>query len=250
MPPVRTTTLSPPPPLPTTSSSTTSPEPTVPLGTVRLTIYFLRDGKLAAVQRTVPATRAVGAAALTALAQGPTSQEHAAGLVSAVPRGIHPALSLSNGLATIEPMQYSEPAVAQFVYTLTRFPTVHTVRIGSAGKHFGRASLQRYLPPILVETPTDGDTVTSPLQISGTANTFEGSFQAELRAGGQRLFKKTVSASSGSGTRGTFMESIPFHVTHATGEGVTSAGVLSVYATSPANGEAMDIVRIPVRVRR
>lgn len=217
---------------------------------MRLTIYFLRDGKLAAAQRTVPATQAVGAAALTALAQGPTQQEHAAGLLSAVPRNIHPALSISNGLATIEPMQYSEPAVAQFVYTLTRFPTVHTVRIGSAGKHFSRASLQRYLPAILLESPTVGETVTSPLQISGTANTFEGSFQVELRAGGQRLLKKTVTASSGSGTRGTFAESIPFHVTHATGEGVTSAGVLSVFATSPASGEAIDVVRIPVHVRR
>src|SRR6266567_6854951 len=84
-PPVRTTTLPPPPPLPTTSSSTTSKEPTVPLGTVTLTVYFLRDGKLAAASRTIPATNAVGTAALTALADGPTQQERAAGLRSAVP---------------------------------------------------------------------------------------------------------------------------------------------------------------------
>jgi Immunoglobulin-like domain of bacterial spore germination/Sporulation and spore germination len=241
-PPVRTGKLPPPPPLKTTSSSTTAPEPTVPLGTVTLTLYFLRDGKLAVARRTVPATQAVGRAALTALARGPTRLEHKAGLRSAVPPGIHPSLSISNGLATIEPMQYSEAGLAQFVYTLTQFPTVHAVQIGSEGKHFSRASLQRYLPPILVESPTVGQTVTSPLQLSGSANTFEGSFQVELRAGGRRLLKSTVKASSGSGTRGAFVASARFHAAHSAG------GVLLAYSRSAASGCPTDVVRIPVHV--
>lgn len=240
--PVRTTTLPNPPPLPTTSSSTTAPEPTVPLGTVTLTLYFLRDGKLALTHRTVPATQAVGTAALTALAQGPTGRERGAGLRSAVPRGYHPRLSIRNGLATLEPQQFSERAVAELVYTLTEFPTIHAVQIGPDGKHFSRATFERYLPAILVLSPAPGDTVTSPLQISGTANTFEGTFQVELRAGGRRLLKRTLKASAGSGTRGSFAASIPFHA------GRSARGVLLAYVRSPASGRATDVVRVPVRV--
>jgi immunoglobulin-like protein involved in spore germination/sporulation and spore germination protein len=241
-PPVRTGTLPPPPPLPTTSSSTTFKEPTVPVGTLNLTVYFLRDGKLAAARRTIRATRAVGTAAIMALAQGTTRQERAAGLRSAVPRDYKPSLAIRNGLATLAPQQFAEPAVAEFVYTLTQFPTIRTVQIGADGKHFSRASFERYLPPILIQSPVVGDTVQSPLEISGSANTFEGTFQAELRAAGRQLLKKTIKASSGSGTRGSFVESIPFHVTHA------ANGVLLAYAISPANGRPTDVVRIPVRI--
>jgi Immunoglobulin-like domain of bacterial spore germination/Sporulation and spore germination len=241
LPPVRTTTLPPPAALPTTS--TTATEPTVPLGTVTLTLYFLHGGKLAVAHRTIPATQGVGTAALRALAQGPTREERAAGLRSAVQRGFHPNLSIQNGLATLQPQQFPEPAVAEFVYTLTQFPSVHAVQIGADGKHFSRASFARYLPAILIELPAPGDTVTSPLHVSGTANTFEGSFQVELRAGGERLLKKTITASSGSGTRGSFAASIPFHATRA------ANGVLLAYAASPANGRPTDVVRIPVRVR-
>jgi germination protein M len=242
LPPVRTNTLPPPPPLPTTTSSTTSTEPTVPVGTVTLTIYFLRDGKLAAARRTIPATDAVGTAALTALGQGPTQQERDAGLRSAVPRSYHPNLSIRNGLATLEPQQLAEPALAEFVYTLTQFPTIHAVQIGPDGKHFSKASFERYLPPILITEPIIGDTVKSPLQISGTANTFEGSFQVELRSGGKRLLKETVKAGSGSGTRGTFVASLPFPAAEA------ANGVVLAYSISPANGRPTDVVRIPVRV--
>ena len=242
LPPVRTGTLPPPPPLPTTSSSTTAKEPTVPVGTLDLTVYFLRDGKLAAARRTIPATRAVGTAAIMALAQGPTRQERAAGFRSDVARNYKPSLAIRNGLATLAPQQFAEPAVAEFVYTLTQFPTIHAVQIGADGRHFSRASFERYLPPILVQSPAVGDTVQSPLQVSGSANTFEGSFQVELRAGGRRLLKKTVRASSGSGTRGSFVTSMPFHITHA------ANGVLLAYAISQANGRPTDVVRIPVRI--
>lgn len=242
LPPLRTTTLPPPPPLPTTSSSTTSKQPTVPVGTIDLTVYFLRDGKLAAARRTVPATRAVGTATLTALAQGPTQQERAAGLRSGVPRDYKPELTIRNRLATLAPQQFSEQALAEFVYTLTQFPTIHAVRIGTDGKPFSRAGFERYLPPIFIQTPVPGDTVQSPLQVSGTANTFEGSFQVELRSGGRLLLKRTVKASSGSGTRGAFVASIPFHVSHPAND------VFLAYATSPANGQPTDVVRIPVRV--
>jgi hypothetical protein len=242
LPPLRTGTLPPPPPLPTTAHSTTARQPTVPVGTVALKLYFLRDGKLAPVLRMVSATRSVGTAALTALAQGPTQQERAAGLKSDVPRSYRPSLSVDHGLAEIAPMQFSEPTLAQFVYTLTEFPTIHAVEIGSGGKHFTRASLARYLPAILVESPVAGDTVTSPLHVSGTANTFEGSFQVELRVGGQRLLKQTVRASSGSGTRGIFDASFPFGVSRA------AQGVVVAYDLSPQSGRPIDVVRIPVRV--
>jgi len=190
----------------------------------------------------IPSTRAVGTAALTLLAQGPTQQERAAGLRSDVPRSYKPTLSIQNGLATLAAQQFNAPSIAQFVYTLTQFPTIHAIEIGPHGKHLTPAAFESYLPPIFVQSPTVGDTVTSPLQISGTANTFEGSFTVELRAAGRRLLKHRVKAGSGSGTRGSFDAAIPFRI------GRVANGILLAYALSPQNGRPVDVVRIPVRV--
>src|SRR5262245_50855923 len=65
------------------------------------TIFLLRDGKVAAVTRVVPETQAVGADALRELALGPTAEEGAAGLTSAVPTGAGFQLSIDRGTAVV-----------------------------------------------------------------------------------------------------------------------------------------------------
>ena len=220
----------------TTGSATTTTAAPV----TRLTVFLLRDGKVAAVTRTVPATTGVGAAALRELAAGPTGAERRAGLSSAVPMGAAFRLSITNGTAVVVgPEGLSDPASAQVVYTLTQFPSVKTVRIdgGNAG---GRAEWERLTPPILVLTPTPGDTVTSPVHVAGTANTFEATLQLELRDGaGNVLERQTVTATSGSGTRGTFQADLPF-------SGASGAGKLVAYEDSAENGKPIHVVEIPL----
>ncbi len=237
LPPVSTGRLPPPPPLPTGPMETTTSS-----GKLVLSVYFLRDGKVAAAHRVIPATQEVGGAALEALFKGPSESERAAGLATAIPKALtFQNLSVASGRARLDLSGNPRPpAKAQIVYTLTQFPTVQSVRIGS--KAFTRKSLERYSPAILLEQPVVGERVSSPVELRGTANTFEGRFQMELRAGGRRLAKHPLSASSGTGTRGTFDTSIAFKIRKPT------AAVVLVYETSPQNGRPIHVVRIPLRL--
>jgi Sporulation and spore germination/Immunoglobulin-like domain of bacterial spore germination len=238
LPPVRTGRLPPPPPLPTGPLETTTS-----FGKLVLSVYFLRDGQVAAAHRVVPATQQVAGAALEALFKGPKKSEHAAHLATAIPKSLtFNNLAVASGTAHVDlSRKPSSGAEAQIVYTLTQFPTVRSVRIGS--KRLTRKSFERYTPAILLEQPVVGERVSSPVELRGTANTFEGRFQMELRAGGRRLAKHRIRASSGTGTRGTFDTSIAFQIRKPT------AAVLLVYERSPQNGRPIHVVRIPLQLR-
>jgi hypothetical protein len=137
----------------------------------------------------------------------------------------------------------SRAALAQIVYTLTQFPTVHEVR---SSRMLGdtpaltRATFEDLTPAILVESPLPGDRVTSPLAVRGTANTFEATFDLELRnSSGVRVAWRFVTATSGSGQRGTFDTTLSFP---RTGGPVT----LVAYEPSAASGKRIHVVRIPL----
>jgi germination protein M len=99
------------------------------------------------------------------------------------------------------------------------------------------------LPPIVVESPLPNETVRSPLHASGTANTFEATFNYDLlNAEGKVLSHHFETATSGSGTRGTFDFSVPFTVDRV------QSGTFVVYEISAANGKRTHEVRIPIRL--
>ena len=238
------------PPLGKTSSTvatTTAPSTSTAIttqGQVVVRVYFLRDGKVAPVARTVPGP-AVAARALEQLRAGPTAAEQAEGFTSAA-QAAPTVLLLEDGVATVEVGNTSHAGLAQIVYTLTQFPTVHGVRtsrmLGDA-KPLTRANFEDVTPAILIERPLPGDTVTSPLPVSGTANTFEATFDLELRnSSGVRVAWRFVTASSGSGTRGTYDTTISFP---HTGGPIT----LVAYEPSAENGQPLHVVRIPLRER-
>src|SRR5919201_2639768 len=231
-----------------TSAQTTAAVPTTKqLRTSQVTellvkVYFLRDGKIAPVARTV-STWAVATAALQQLDSGLTPADVRLGLTDSFRGGV--ALrTISNGVALIDQTEdLSHAALAQVVYTLTQFPTVHGVRtqrmLGDA-KPLTRADFEDVTPAILVESPLPGETVTSPLRVSGTANTFEATFDLEIRnSSGVRVAWRFVTASSGSGTRGTYDTTISFP---HTGGPLT----LVAYEPSAENGKPLHIVRIPL----
>ncbi len=111
------------------------------------------------------------------------------------------------------------------------------------GKRYTRADFENETPAILVETPRPEARIASPLVLSGTANTFEATFEYELiDSAGQIVSKHFATATSGSGTRGTFHLTIPFS------GAVAGAGKLVVYESSAKDGSRIHVVEIPLQL--
>jgi len=207
-------------------------------------VYFLRDGKVAPVAREVPQTQAVAFASLEELFAGPSGVDPADGLTTAVSANTSAgAVTLVNGVALVDIPQLPRAGLAQVVYTLTQFPTVRGVRTGRAigdTKPLTRADFEDVTPAILVESPLPHEPVTSPLRVVGTANTFEATFVARLLdSAGRQLAQKVVTATSGSGTRGTYAGTLTFPDT-------VTPRWLEVYEPSAENGRPLHKMRIPL----
>ena len=218
----------------TTVTVTTTPQATTTGSSVAqpmaLRLYFLApDGKLAAVSRDVEETRTPGVATLRELTEAPS------GVTTEVPSGLQ--LTIDAGHANVTGAKLDPPALAQVVYALTTFPTVDSVN----GKT--RADVEAFVPAILVEQPSPGEDVTSPLHVTGNANTFEATFNYDLRdAHGKSLAKDFITATSGSGTRGTFDFTIPFSVDSP------QNGALRVFELSAEDGSVVHERVIPLRL--
>jgi immunoglobulin-like protein involved in spore germination/sporulation and spore germination protein len=211
----------------TVAASTVSPTATVgdeqPV-TLQLFLVDPSDHKLYAAKKEIEPTQAVGAAALRALAEDPDSE---------VPPNL--SLAIENGAAKVTGSELSPAALAQVVYTLTQFPTVNSVN----GKT--RRGVESLVPAILVESPTAESTVSSPVRVAGNANTFEATFEYDLEdENGKVLHHDFVTATSGSGERGTFDFTIPFRVARQ------QEGTLVVYESSAENGSRINERRIPL----
>jgi germination protein M len=210
-----------------------------------LTVYFLRDGKVAPVRREVITSVQVAGAALTQLLMGPTAEERADGLETAIPAGTQrEATSIGNGVAKVDFSRLitNRAAQAQFVYTLTQFPTVRRVAF-TTGPARGRRAYENETPAILVESPLPGEEVEPGFEASGTANTFEATFQYELRDASNKILSKDfVTATSGSGTRGTFTFKVPYEIASPTD------GRLIVFELSAADGSRINEREIPLRL--
>lgn len=186
-------------------------------------------------------------AALEELLAGPTDQEKAdLGFSTAIPDGTEiDDLVVTDGVArlTLSAALSDEP-LAQVVYTLTQFPTVRSVE--TEGRTLTRADFEEQTPPVLVESPLSFEEVTSPVRATGTANTFEASFNYELTdTDGKIVDENFVNATSGTGTRGTFdFTTKPFTVPF---DGI---GSLIVFELSAKDGSRVNIVEIPLTMKR
>ena len=235
-------------PPPTTPPPTEPPatQTVVPPETQEALVYLLRDGRLAATARAIPATPAVARAALTALAEGPTDDEVELGFATDVPVDLRiDSLAIADGTASVDlSTDTGCPPMAQVVYTLTQFPTVE--RVTGNCLPDGPATRRTYedvAPAILVEHPAPFADVQSPLRLQGTANTFEANFQITLVDwDGRIIHEQFATATSGTGTRGTFDVTIPFEVDRA-------GGAVIVYELSAKDGSTINLVEIPLRLQ-
>lgn len=245
--------------------STTSTAPTAVGRVFTVNAYFARDEKIAAASRTTAITQGAGAAAMRLLLQGPTEVERKNGMTSAIPEGTTLlGVDIKNGIATVDlTKEYGSGGgslsmmtrLAQVVFTLTQFPTVHGVEFMLDGKPINvlggegiiidhpmtRADYEDLSPAILVESPTLGGTVSSPLRVTGTANVFEAVFRINIVDGGGLIIAdERVQASSGTGTRGTFDVTIKYPAGHA------GQGSLIVFENSAKDGSPVNVVETPV----
>ena len=223
----------------TTTTSVTTP-PVVTLTPVR--VYFLLHGKVQGARRTVPVTATLADAALTALVKGPSGPEGDLGLSSEIPAAaVWSTGQMSDGALSIDIGPLQRHALAQVVYTLTQFSASRTVYVND--KRYTRADFEDETPAILVESPLPFERVKSPLRVTGTANTFEATFQYDLvDSSGKLVRTHFVTATSGTGTRGTFDFTVPFSAARA------GPGKLVVYELSAKDGSRIHVVAIPLRL--
>ncbi|MHB1894551.1 MAG: GerMN domain-containing protein [Candidatus Dormibacteria bacterium] len=247
------------------ATTSPSPSPSTPTAATTVYVYLMRGDSLGAAHRQVPATKAIARAAMTELLSGPTALESRAGLSSQVPPGTRLlGLSISGQVATVnlsgEFSSSGSPSsararLAQVTFTLTHFPGVTSVQFevqGQAVTHLlgvdinlnqpvQRSDFESVLPAIFVETPGPGDAVGTSIRVEGTANVFEAQFRIELRdSGGNLVLAESVMATSGTGQRGQFDFTFPYH-THLPG-----TGELTTFALSAKDGSRIDVVSIPV----
>jgi hypothetical protein len=216
-----------------------------------LSVFFLRDGKVGPVGRAVVTAPEVGQAALQELLKGPTDEETAWGFETAIPAGTElGSVSIEAGVANVELSRtVDDPAAqAQIVYTLTQFPTIERVRLlvegEPQGPPRGRAGYEAQTPAILVLSPLPGEDVESGFEASGTANTFEANFNYELRDSADKILNENfVTATSGTGTRGTFEFTVTYEVD------APQDGRLVVFELSAADGSRINEVSIPLQLR-
>ena len=189
-------------------------------GTIAVKTYFYRGAGLVSTVVRVPRTTAVATAALRALLAVPP-----AGLRTAIPAGATlTGVSISAGTATgnFSNALAGAPrtAQAQILYTLTQFPSVHAAAIDAAGAPVSlsngagktllrpatRADFVDLTPgaPIFVASPLRDSTLTSPVDVSGTAVAFEATISLEIWSGGKLLHAQTITTTAGAPERGTW----------------------------------------------
>jgi germination protein M len=234
---------SPPPPAGTTQppAQTATEEHEDP---IVVSLYFLRNGQVGHARRLAGEEGGnIATAAVEQLLAGPSAVDRSAGLTTAIPAGTRvESLSIDEGVARVElSRSLGEAGTAQVVYTLTQFPPVRRVEI--EGEQHVRSDFEELTPPIFAELPAPGDEVSSPLRITGTANTFEATFQVEVLDARDRVIgKRFVTATSGSGTRGTFLAQVPFRADEK------GPGTLVLYELSAEDGSRIHEIEIPVEL--
>lgn len=243
--------------------TTTTAEPAEE-GVVRA--YFLRDEKVGPVARTAP-DDGVAAAALEGLLAGPTETEAQLGFSTAIPAGTELlGVTVEDGIATVDLSgEFATGGgslsmmgrVAQVTYTATQFPTVESVAFELDGEPLtvlggegllleepqARADWEDLTPAILVESPLPFEEATSPLRITGTANTFEASFVVNVVDGeGLIVYDEPAMATSGTGTRGTFDVTADFEVLRP------GVGAVIVFELSAQDGSQINLVEVPLQI--
>ena len=210
-------------------------------------VYLVRDGKIWPVHRDAPLAGDAADEIVEELLLGPSEDELQLGMTTALPDDLElTGIVVEDAVATVPlDANLAPEGLAQLVYTLTDLPTVRSVDLELPTQvitGFDRSDFEEETPAILVESPLTFEDVASPISVTGTANTFEANFQYELEYGERVIAEDFVTATSGTGTRGTFAFDVSFDP-----EG---DGTLVVFESSAKDGSRINVARIPLRLTR
>lgn len=245
-----------------TPQPTTTVRPSGPELAVR--VYFLRNEHVASVHRLVPVAYGLGArAAVRSLFKGPTTQERAGGLSTTIPASSRLlGLTIKDGTADVNVSAAYESGggsmsmsarLMQVVFTLTQFSPVQSVTFTIEGKHvttFGgegivldhpvtRMDYQTFLPPIFIDSPAIGQTISSPLIVRGLASVFEGDFLVQVSTqSGKSLIRKHVHTAMGRAE--------PFTAKLRFASGPSGPGRVIAWGISARDGSRIDEYVVPV----
>lgn len=226
--------------------------------------YFADGAKLVPVRLEARADDPVGT--LEALCAGPTEEAVEASYTTAIPAGTRAldvtvdgdtaTVDLSSEFASGSDSPSMKLRVAQVVFTLTKHPAVKEVRFEVDGKPVSalgdsglsitkpqtRADWEEFSPEVLVESPVLGDTVSSPLTITGSARVPASRFKLAIAgADGFQVVSATTTATAEVGVRGDFERTLEFELPAGAGTVVTS------YAAP--GGTRVPSMEVPVLVR-
>lgn len=226
----------------------------------QVAVYFTRAGLLAAVAREMVSDDSL-TGTMNLLLVGPTATEKQAGFSSAIPTGTRlNRIGSTGGVATVDlSSAYASGGgslsmmlrVAQITYTVSQFSGIDRVRYRLDGRDLTvlggeglllelpqtRQDLEDVQPKILIESPAYGATVGRRFVARGTANTFEATHRLQVLDGaGSVVFDAVVTATSGSGTRGSWEREVI--LPPLVGGGVT----VRVFEVSAADGSPQSIV--------
>jgi hypothetical protein len=95
-------------------------------------------------------------------------------------------------------------------------------------------------PSIIVERPSAGARVTSPVQVSGRARVFEAQVSITIYDGSARPIVNTFTMAREGGVLSPFSASVAFTVARE------QAGCIRVFETSARDGSPINVVQIPV----
>jgi len=252
----------------TTTSSTEADVETIPLSA-----YFIdANGEIRVGWVREIEGPAVAEATLESMLEGVTEDDVRLGLASAIPEGTTlnsvaiegttGVVDLSAEFAAGGDAESARQRLAQVVYVMTQFPEVEDVSIlvdgealtavGDAGVAVGgnltRSDFQfggvyeGVEGIILVETPRPGEAVEGPsVDVGGSSNTFEATVYLEGVGpdGAVLVPEQFTTATSGSGTPGTFYDTVTFP------EGTTGEVVVNVYSLSAEDGSRTGLTSLP-----
>jgi hypothetical protein len=207
-----------------------------PTESQQASVYFLLDDQVWPAARDVVQGEGAAESVVDALATGPSPNEAEMGLTGGFPDGVE--VSVAGGVARVESeTDLTTEQRAQLVYSLTQ-AAVGVDSVELDGDSYTRADFEEQTPAVLVESPLPFAGVTPPITVTGTANTFEATFHYELvDAAGAVVDDDFVTATSGTGTRGTF---------EFTTADVEDVFALVVFERSAEDGSRMREVRIPL----
>ena len=224
---------------------------------VPVRVYFVRADKVATAGRNVARNRRFEQA-MQALLAGPDDFERGIGMTTEIPAGTNllgldvvdtaATVNLSHGFQSDGAGPASSLAmrqrIAEVVFTLTQFEHVERVTITAEGRPIAgaadltRSDLEAVTPQILVESPVPGQSVVSPLRVSGIAHVFEGTVSYSVKdSAGLVLRDGFTTASTGSGD---------FSFTATYGTQRTGLGSVIVWQTSMEDGSHLNVYEVPV----